>query len=134
LELRIRRGVLDDIVEHAHGTAPAECCGLLLGDDETIVEAVRAANVADDPARRFLVNPKDHIDGRRRARDRGLAVVGFYHSHPASAAEPSATDVAEAGYADHLYLIVGLAAEPPEIALFRLEGGNFRATPFVRVG
>jgi len=126
--------VLDDIVEHARRAAPAECCGLLVGDDEAIVEAVRAANIADEPRRRFLIDPKDHIEGRRRARDRGLAVVGFYHSHPKSPAEPSATDLAEAGYADHLYLIVSLAAPAPDIALFRVEGGNFRTLPFVRVG
>ena len=126
--------MLDDIVEHARSVAPAECCGLLVGGDDSIVEAVRAANIADEPRRRFLIDPKDHIAGRRLARDRGLAVVGFYHSHPASPAEPSATDLAEAGYADHLYLIVSLAAPAPDIALFRLEGGNFRALPFVRVG
>jgi hypothetical protein len=37
--------------------------------------------------------------------------------------------VAEASYPDHLYLIVSLAAEPPDVSLFRLEEGAF-----VRVG
>jgi proteasome lid subunit RPN8/RPN11 len=134
VELRIRRGVLDAIVEHARGTAPDECCGLMLGRDGVVTDMVRATNVAADPARRFLIDPKDHIDGRRQARDRGLGVVGFYHSHPASPAEPSATDLAEAGYADHLYMIVSLASDPPAVSLFRLDAGNFRATPFVTVG
>jgi proteasome lid subunit RPN8/RPN11 len=132
--IEIAGAALDEAVAHAREATPYECCGLLLGRDDAIVESVRAANIADDPSRRFLIDPKQHIDGRRRARDRGLAVVGFYHSHPASPAEPSATDLAEASYADHLYLIVGLAVDPPAIALFRLEDGNFRATPFVRVG
>jgi proteasome lid subunit RPN8/RPN11 len=107
---------------------------VLLGRGDTIIDSARARNVADDPLRRFMLDPKDHIGSRRQARERGLAVVGFYHSHPASPAEPSATDLAEAGYADHLYLIVSLAADAPEVSLFRLEGGNFRATPFVTVG
>ncbi|HJZ73274.1 MAG TPA: M67 family metallopeptidase [Vicinamibacterales bacterium] len=132
--LRIRAGALDDIVAHARESAPTECCGLLVGSAVEIVESVRAANVADDPARRFVIDPRDHIDSRRKARQRGLAVVGFYHSHPASPAEPSATDLAEAGYTDHLYMIVSLAADAPAILLFRLEGGNFRAVPFVTVG
>ena len=80
------------------------------------------------------MDPKDHIDGRRDARARGIEVVGFYHSHPRSPARPSQTDLEQASYDDHLYLIVGLAAEPPEVALFRLERGNFLAVPFVRVG
>jgi len=132
--VEIVRTALDDIVAHAQGSAPNECCGLLLGRNDAIVETVRAANIADDPRRRFLIDPRDHIVGRRRARDRGLAVVGFYHSHPASPAEPSPADRAEAGYADHLYMIVGLAANAPEVLLFRFDGGNFRAVPFVTVG
>ena len=76
--------------------------------------------------RRFLIDPEDHIDARRDGRARGLDVVGFYHSHPRSAAEPSARDLAEFGYPDHLYLIVSLQREPPEIALFALDDGRFR--------
>jgi proteasome lid subunit RPN8/RPN11 len=107
---------------------------LLLGRDGAIVEAVRARNIADDPATRFLVDPKDHIDGTRAARERGLEVVGFYHSHPRSPAEPSERDVAEFRYADHLYVIVSLRAEPAEIALFRFEHGNFQRLSLVTVG
>jgi proteasome lid subunit RPN8/RPN11 len=80
------------------------------------------------------MDPKDHIDGRRDARRRGLAVVGFYHSHPRSPAEPSATDLSEASYPDHLYLIVSLAAEPPDVAVFRFVGGTFHAVACVVSG
>jgi proteasome lid subunit RPN8/RPN11 len=112
------------IVAHARDAAPAECCGLLVGRSDEIVDAMRTRNIAGDPLR-FVIDPKDHIDGRREARRRGLEVVGFYHSHPRSPAEPSDTDVAEASYPDHLYLIVSLAAEPPAMSLFRLENGGF---------
>ena len=132
--IEIARAVLDEVVAHARAAAPCECCGLLVGQADAIVDAVRAANVADDPVRRFLIDPKDHIGARRQARTRGLAVVGFYHSHPLSPAEPSATDVAEASYADYIHLIVSLAGSAPGIAMFRLAGGNFRAVPFVTVG
>jgi proteasome lid subunit RPN8/RPN11 len=121
--------VVDAVVAHAREAAPAECCGLLLGTGDMVVAAARTRNIANDPTRRFEVDPQDHIDVRRDARGRGLAVLGFYHSHP-----PSPTDVAEASYPDHLYLIVSLAAAPPDVGLFRLEGGNFRATGFVTVG
>jgi proteasome lid subunit RPN8/RPN11 len=129
--IRVARAAIDTIVAHARATAPDECCGLLVGAFDDVIGATPARNTAGDPARRFFIDPKDHIDGRRHARDRGLAVVGFYHSHPQSSAEPSATDLAEASYADHLYLIVSLAADPPEVALFRLAGGNFQRLRFV---
>ena len=126
--------MVDAVVAHAREAAPAECCGLLLGTGSSVVAAARARNTASDPTRRFEIDPQDHIDARRDARGRGLAVLGFYHSHPRSQAVPSPTDLAEASYPDHLYLIVSLAAPKPDVGLFRLEGGNFRATGFVTVG
>jgi len=134
---RVARAALDSIVAHAREAAPAECCGLLLGHDGVVVEAVRTLNVAADQRSRFVIDPKEHIDHRREARRRGFDVAGFYHSHPRSAVSPSAIDRAEASYADHLYLIVSLAHEPPEVGLFRLDpanAGNFLRLPFVTVG
>lgn len=129
---RIRGRVIADVVRHAREAAPAECCGLLLGDEAGVGEAVRTRNASDDPSR-FVIDPADHIARRREARERGLAVLGFYHSHPRSAATPSATDREEAAYPGHLYLIVGLASDPPDLALFQFDAGNFRQVPFVTV-
>ncbi|MBI3400053.1 MAG: M67 family metallopeptidase [Acidobacteria bacterium] len=127
---RIRAGVIADVVRHAREAAPAECCGLLLGGDGEIGEAVRTRNASGDPSR-FVIDPADHIARRREARNRGLAVLGFYHSHPRSAAVPSATDRAEAAYPGHLYLIVGLASDPPDLGLYQFDAGNFRQVRFV---
>jgi desampylase len=131
--MRLRAEVCDAIVAHARETAPAECCGLFLGREEEIVEAVRAGNIAADPASRFLIDPIDHFAAIRTARVRSLDIVGFYHSHPRSAAEPSARDLAEFDYPDHLYAIVSLRTEPGEIRLFRFASGNFQPVSFVTV-
>jgi len=130
----LKSEVVQAVVAHAREAAPAECCGLLLGTGNTVVAAARTRNSAGDPTRRFEIDPQEHVDARREARGRGLAVLGFYHSHPRSPAVPSPTDLAEASYPDHLYLIVSLAAPEPDVGLFRLEGGNFRAIGFVTVG
>jgi proteasome lid subunit RPN8/RPN11 len=135
--MRVARAALETIIAHAREAAPAECCGLLLGRDGAVVEAVRTRNVADHQLSRFVIDPKEHIDRRRDARRRGLDVAGFYHSHPQSPASPSSADGAEANYPDHLYLIVSLAQEPPDVGLFRLDPadrGNFLRLPFVTVG
>ncbi len=129
----LKADVITEIVAHAREAAPAECCGLLLGHAAEVTEAVRTRNVADQAQSRFVIDPKDHIDGRRDARRRGLAVIGFYHSHPCSPASTSETDRAEASYPDHLYLIVSLAGAAPDIAMFRLDQGNFHQVPFVTV-
>ena len=125
---KLHRSALDAVLRHAESERPRECCGVLVGRDDEILQAFEARNLADDP-NRYLLDPGDHIAIRRTARASGLAVVGFYHSHPHSAARPSATDQAEANYPDHLYLIVGA----DEVRLFRLTGGNFVEAPFVTV-
>jgi proteasome lid subunit RPN8/RPN11 len=122
----VRRAALDAVVSHARDTSPAECCGVLLGSDRAVMEARPARNLATDP-NRFLIDPRDHINARRDARGRGLDVVGFYHSHPHSAAVPSETDLAEASYPDHLYLIVGLAGDEPDVRLYRLVAGELKS-------
>jgi len=97
---------------------------MLVGSAGAITSAVRARNLSDQPSR-FLIDPKDHIQVRRDARAAGLDVVGFYHSHPHSAAAPSATDLAEASYPNHLHLIVGLAGEAADVSLYRFTGETF---------
>lgn len=132
-EITIAGEVVARMVAHARETVPLECCGLLIGMDDRIVEAIPTRNIAASPTR-FVIEARDHIEGQRRARARGFEIVGFYHSHPHSPAEPSATDRAEASYPDHLYAIVGLQNRAPDIRLYRLTDGNFRQVPFVTLG
>jgi desampylase len=120
------------ILDHARRQAPDECCGLLIGREDTIVDAVPAANVADEPRRRYRIDPAEHFRVIRAARGRALDVVGAYHSHPRSTAVPSDTDRAEA-FSDFVFLIVGLDADPPELTAWSWRGGNFAAVPLVRL-
>ena len=126
--------VMAALIAHAREESPRECCGILLGRDNEIVQARRARNVASSPATRFVIDPKDHIDARRDGRALGLEILGFYHSHPHGAAVPSATDVAEAAYPGSVYAIIGLAADAPEVRVFEFADGNFHERPLVTVG
>lgn len=125
-------GVAAAIVAHAREEAPRECCGLLVGTQERITEAVRASNIAADPRRQYLVDPRDHLAAVRLSRARGEQVIGAYHSHPRSPAVPSATDAAE-GFSHFLFIIVSLAAPAPALSGWRWEDGNFAAVPLVRL-
>jgi proteasome lid subunit RPN8/RPN11 len=120
------------VVAHARAALPSESCGVLVGRDGHIVDAVAARNLSDDP-HRFLIDPQDHIDARRDARRRGLDVIGFYHSHPDAPAVPSRVDRAEANYPDHFYLIVGCLSDREDVRIFRLTDGVLVETPFAIV-
>ena len=120
--MNIRPSVLGEVIAHAQECQPRECCGVLLGKDGEITQAIRAVNLAEGTTR-FLLDPKAHVEARRTARAQGLEVVGFYHSHPHSQAYPSPTDLAEAAYPECVHLIVGFVEGKPEARLFNYAAG-----------
>jgi proteasome lid subunit RPN8/RPN11 len=125
-ELLIERTVLDEVIAHARAEAPEECCGILLGAGGRVELACPCRNVAEpsERERRFLLDPRDHFAARRLARQRGLAVVGFYHSHPRGPARPSASDRTEAAYPEAATLIVSLDGESAQARLFEVREGE----------
>ena len=121
--INIPAAVVRDILAHAREEAPRECCGLLVGKGDSIARSVRARNI-DSKATRYRIDPQDHFAAIRSARADALEVVGAYHSHPASAPIPSATDVAEANSgSDFFHVIVSLVNE--EVRAYRINTGVF---------
>ena len=108
------------IRDHAQREYPHECCGALLGRVEPaaasagevrVVVALRAAEnrrEAEAAPRRFLITPDDYRAIEREARERALAVLGFYHSHPDHPAQWSQTDLAEAHWFACSYVITSV--------------------------
>ena len=73
---------------------------------DRIDAAQPCANVADDPARTFEIDPAALIAAERVARSGGKRLMGYYHSHPNGRAEPSPRDAIDAARDDRLWLIV----------------------------
>jgi proteasome lid subunit RPN8/RPN11 len=107
MDIRVSRPVLDVLLIEAARAMPEECCGILLGHDGLIVEARAAANVAPERRRHFEIDPQALVDAHRIARNGGPQILGYYHSHPAGPAEPSATDRAQAAGDGNVWAIVG---------------------------
>jgi proteasome lid subunit RPN8/RPN11 len=105
--LEASKTALDALLAEAARARPNECCGLLLGRGERIERAQPAANVHADPLGRFEIDPQALIDAHRAARAGGPEVIGYYHSHPTGAAEPSAIDRALASGDGRVWAIVG---------------------------
>lgn len=102
----ISRADLALLIGHAAGEHPREACGLLLGTPGAIARVERTRNVAADPLRTFEIDPAALLRVHREARGAGLAVIGWYHSHPGGSAEPSRTDAARAVEDGMLWLVV----------------------------
>ena len=104
---------------------PLEACGLMAGapGSNEIVRFFPCRN-ADQSARVYTIDPRDHLRAERTAEDEGLEIRGVMHSHTHTEAYPSPTDVAAAPDPDWHYLIVTLKRETPEMRTFRIRGGQ----------
>lgn len=127
--LKIDQACYHQLRRHGEETYPHECCGVLLGrmedeDNRVVTAVVRAGNTrTDSPQNRYNIDPRELIAIQRQGRERGLDIVGFYHSHPDHPARWSPTDLAEAHWLGCSYLIT------------RVEKGQARDTnSFVLMG
>ena len=99
----------------AHGERdyPFECCGLMLGrfadGRKQVVETYPISNAREEEAKRnrFLIRPEELMRGEKYAREKGLEVVGFYHSHPDDRAVPSQYDL-EHAWPTYSYIVVSV--------------------------
>jgi proteasome lid subunit RPN8/RPN11 len=127
--VRMPRVVADAVLAHADETAPREACGLLVGRDDEVRRAVRARNLARSD-HRYEIAPEDHFAAVRAARVDGLEVIGAYHSHPDTAAEPSPTD--RDGAFEGFVFVIASRVPTPHLRAWELVAGNFTERPLVR--
>jgi proteasome lid subunit RPN8/RPN11 len=114
--LIIPLAISEELHRHAEDAYPQECCGILLGlfrdsDHRETLIAIPCRNSHPEPRTHYSVAPEDLVRSQRSAREQGLTVVGFYHSHPSHPAEASSTDSAEAFWQGCSYVIVGATAD-----------------------
>jgi proteasome lid subunit RPN8/RPN11 len=111
--LVIRSSDYESLRRHGEETYPFECCGALLGrfqnDDRIVEDVIRCGNTrADRPQDRYNIDPRELLAIQRQADERGIAIVGFYHSHPDHPAQWSQTDLAEAHWLSCVYVITAV--------------------------
>ncbi len=108
--LRLPRAVYHELRAHSEEAFPNECCGALLGRPTTrgwqIDSLVRATNSrSKSPRDRYEIAPAELVKIALEARNRGLEIAGFYHSHPGHPARWSSIDLEEAHWLGCAYVI-----------------------------
>jgi proteasome lid subunit RPN8/RPN11 len=100
--------------QHGERDYPFECCGLMLGRFESdgrkiVTETYSISNAREEEAKRnrFLIRPEELRRGEKYAREKGLDVVGLYHSHPDEPAVPSTYDL-EHAWPTYSYVVVSV--------------------------
>ena len=108
--LSLDAGIAQAIRRHGEETYPHECCGALVGRNNSAAAVVALPNTTEEgPRRRFLVRPSDYRLAEQRAGELGAELLGFYHSHPDHPARPSQYDLDHA-WPTFAYVIVSVAA------------------------
>jgi proteasome lid subunit RPN8/RPN11 len=128
MPIELPRSLAEALVQHAREGRPDEVCGIVGVRDGRIVRLERARNVAEQPQFRFEIDSRDLV--KVIELDRAGLEVGFYHSHPATQAYPSPTDIAFARlWPGALQLMVSLRDDRttgPEIHAYRIENDVVR--------
>ena len=121
-----------EIRRHGERDYPFECCGLMLGRFETerkvVVETYPISNAREEEAKRnrFLIRPEELMGGEKAAREKGLDVVGFYHSHPDDRAVPSRYDL-EHAWPTYSYIVVSVEnGEAVDLRSWEMESDRSR--------
>lgn len=90
----------NQLVQEAIEKYPAECCGFLVGKEDgeqrVIHKIIVCKNTASAIEKEYAISAADFVKTEKMAAEKGLCLLGVYHSHPNTVAMPSATDVKNA--------------------------------------
>jgi [CysO sulfur-carrier protein]-S-L-cysteine hydrolase len=133
--MRIPRAIFDELIAHAREEVPNEACGLIGGADDRAQTVYRARNAEASPLR-YNLDPKDQFRIMSEIEERGEELAAIYHSHTASPAYPSQTDInlalmdrrengevvgQEPLFPGVIYLIASLAEDEAPLRGFRID-------------
>ncbi|HLL68555.1 MAG TPA: M67 family metallopeptidase [Micromonosporaceae bacterium] len=132
--LTIDAAILDAIVAHARRDHPDEACGIVAGPigSDSAMRHLPMQNAARSMTF-YEFDSMEYLRVWRQLDDADEEPVVIYHSHTATEAYPSRTDVSYAGWPQAHYLLVSTReAERTEIRSFRIVDGSVTEEP-VRV-
>jgi len=129
--LTISRDLHDRIVAHARADHPDEACGVLAGPAGTDrpERFIAMTNAARSPTF-YEFDSGEHLKVWREMDDRDEEPVVIYHSHTATEAYPSRTDISYANEPGaHDVLVSTRDDEATEFRSFRITGGQVAEEP-----
>jgi proteasome lid subunit RPN8/RPN11 len=127
--MKIDRALYDQLIAHAVEEAPNECCGMVAALDGEAKRVYRATNIHASPLR-YEIEAGEMYRLLSDIEDNGWELGAIYHSHTRSAPYPSQTDIniavppelGEQLWPGTIYLIVGVAADEPDVRGYRIDG------------
>jgi [CysO sulfur-carrier protein]-S-L-cysteine hydrolase len=128
--LTISRALVERIIEHARADHPDEACGVIAGPDgsDTPVRFIPMLNAARSPTF-YEFDSGEYFRVWREMDDNDEEAVVIYHSHTATEAYPSRTDISYAGWPQAHYVLVSTREERTEFRSYRIIDGSVTEEP-----
>ena len=128
--LRIRRDLVDAIVAHARRDHPDEACGVIAGPEgsDRPERFIPMLNAARSPTF-YEFDSADLLKLYREMDANDEVPVVIYHSHTATEAYPSRTDVSYASEPEAHYVLVSTRDETDEFRSYRIVEGEITEEP-----
>jgi proteasome lid subunit RPN8/RPN11 len=127
--LKIARGHIDAMISHARADHPDEACGVIIGSfgSDQPARLVQMIN-ADRSPTFFRFDPAEQFRLYQEMDANDEEIVVVYHSHTATEAYPSRTDVSLAAEPQAHYVLVSTAESgnqdgPVEVRSYRILDG-----------
>ncbi|MER7361441.1 Mov34/MPN/PAD-1 family protein [Nonomuraea wenchangensis] len=121
--LSIAQELADKIVAHARADHPDEACGVIAGRNGVPERFIPMENAERSPTF-YRFDSREQFRVWREMDDRDETPVVIYHSHTATEAYPSRTDIAYASEPDTHYVLVSTREEGEmEFRSFRILDG-----------
>ena len=129
--LRIRQDLYDKIVAHARADHPDEACGVLAGPagSDRPERFIPMTNAARSPTF-YEFDSTEQFQVWQQMDDNDEEPVVLYHSHTATEAYPSRTDVSYASEPGAHYVLVSTRdPQATEFRSYRIQNGNITEEP-----
>jgi [CysO sulfur-carrier protein]-S-L-cysteine hydrolase len=125
-----------ELIAWARAGLPNEACGILSGArsayEDGSADGFRPLTNAEASPFLYRIDPVEQLHAMLAIDDADQVVWGIFHSHVASPAEPSVTDIGLAFYPDALYLVCSLADRTaPHVRAWSIRDGTVSEVPLV---
>ncbi len=126
--LTLTRAMLDQVLAHARRDHPDEACGIIAGRDGVATRVIEMENAERSPTF-YRFDAQEQLRVWRGMDDADEVPLAIYHSHTATEAYPSRTDIGLASEPDAHYLLVSTRSPQDEVHAYRILDGTVTEEP-----
>ena len=137
MTLRLPHAMIGQMIGHAFADLPNECCGIIAGKGGEAAKLFPSRNSEASPYR-YNIDPRDLLKVEQEMEANGWEVLVIYHSHVASEAYPSPTDVRLSQWPGtdppsdlfpgaHYMLVSLMDRTTPAVRSYKIAGGEVAA-------